>query len=77
VATPSSVTVVRPRALAGCPPLAAVATPEASVAELHDTAFDCINGLPLRAVDYGRAAGLAAPNRSPVLNGAARATRSH
>ena len=76
VATPSSVTVIERGAFTGCLLLAAVTTPEATVTELAGDAFaDCP---ALRAVDYGRVADLAAPNRYPHLNGVARtATVEH
>jgi len=76
VTIPSSVTVINENAFAYCSSLAAVTISEASVTELADNAFRyCIS---LRTFDYGWVTDLAAPNRFPALNRAARtATVEH
>jgi hypothetical protein len=75
VTIPKSVTVIKGHAFGGCRSLEKVTIPS-SVTELADDAF--FNCLALRAVDFGRVADLAAPNRFPELNRIARtATVEH
>jgi hypothetical protein len=76
VVVPGSVTVVGSAAFAYCTALEKVTLPNASLIKLVDNAF--LNCPALRAVEYGRVADLAAPNRFPALNGVARtATVEH